>query len=50
VETIAGEHLMITLIPAICCLFAFVGMLFYPLSDKKVKEVTIALQEQRAKQ
>ncbi|MDR0618784.1 MAG: MFS transporter [Bacteroidales bacterium] len=49
-ETIAGEHLMITLIPAACCLLAFVGMIFYPLSDKKVKEITNVLQEQRIKQ
>ncbi|HPT31007.1 MAG TPA: MFS transporter [Prolixibacteraceae bacterium] len=37
-QTISGEHLMISLMPAICCLLAFTGMLFYPLSDKKVKE------------
>ncbi|MDR2556400.1 MAG: MFS transporter [Bacteroidales bacterium] len=46
-ETLLGEHLMITLIPAACCLIAFVGMMFYPLSDKKVKEVTVALEAQR---
>ncbi len=37
-QTISGEHLMISLMPALCCVLAFVGMLFYPLSDKKVKE------------
>lgn len=37
-ETIFGEHIMISLMPAVCCILAFVGMLFYPLSDKKVKE------------
>lgn len=37
-ETIFGEHIMISLMPAVCCLLAFAGMLFYPLSDKKVKE------------
>jgi glycoside/pentoside/hexuronide:cation symporter, GPH family len=37
-ETIFGEHIMISLMPALCCVLAFVGMLFYPLSDQKVKE------------
>jgi GPH family glycoside/pentoside/hexuronide:cation symporter len=37
-ETIFGEQIMISLIPAVCCVLAFVGMLFYPLSDKKVRE------------
>ena len=37
-ETIFGEHIMISLMPAVCCVLAFVGMMFYPLSDKKVKE------------
>lgn len=37
-QTIYGEHIMISLLPAFCCLLAFVGMMFYPLSDKKVKE------------
>jgi len=37
-ETIFGEHIMISLMPAVCCVLAFVGMLFYPLSDKKVRE------------
>jgi len=37
-ETIFGEHIMISLMPAICCMLAFVGMFFYPLSDKKVRE------------
>jgi glycoside/pentoside/hexuronide:cation symporter, GPH family len=36
-ETIFGEHIMISLMPAVCCVLAFVGMLFYPLSDKKVR-------------
>lgn len=46
-ETIMGEKLMISLFPAICCVLAFVGMLFYPLSDKKVKEITTALNQKR---
>ncbi len=37
-ETIFGEHIMISLMPAVCCILAFVGMMFYPLSDKKVRE------------
>lgn len=37
-ETIWGERLMISLIPAICCLIAFVGMMFYPLSEKRLRK------------
>ncbi len=37
-ETLFGEHIMISLMPAVCCVLAFIGMMFYPLSDKKVKE------------
>jgi len=37
-ETIFGEHIMISLMPSVCCMLAFVGMFFYPLSDKKVRE------------
>ena len=33
------EQIMISLMPAVCCVLAFVGMLFfYPLSDKKWKK------------
>ncbi len=46
-QTLFGEHIMISLIPAICCLLAFVGMLFYPLTDKKVKENAIQLELKR---
>jgi GPH family glycoside/pentoside/hexuronide:cation symporter len=48
-ETILGERLMISFFPAFCCLLAFVGMLFYPLSDKKVKEIIEQLDQKRAK-
>lgn len=48
-ETIFGERLMISLFPALCCLWAFIGMLFYPLSDKKVKEIVEELDQKRAK-
>ncbi|MDR0812163.1 MAG: MFS transporter [Paludibacter sp.] len=46
-ETIFGEKLMISLLPAACAVLAFVGMFFYPLSDKKVKENTEKLNELR---
>jgi sugar (Glycoside-Pentoside-Hexuronide) transporter len=46
-ETIFGEHIMISLMPALCCVLAFVGMLFYPLSDKKVKEISAQLELKR---
>jgi GPH family glycoside/pentoside/hexuronide:cation symporter len=48
-ETLYGEHIMISLMPAACCVLAFVGMLFYPLSDKKVKENTEQLNLKRNK-
>ena len=47
-QTLMGEHLMISLIPAVCCLLAFMGMLFYPLSYKKVNENTELLNQKRA--
>ena len=47
-ETIRGEQFMISLLPAFCCLLAFIGMYFYPLSDKKVKENYELLEEKRA--
>ncbi|WP_292009532.1 MFS transporter [Chryseobacterium sp.] len=46
-DTIFGERLMISLLPAACCILAFVGMIFYPLTDKKVKEITRQLEEKR---
>lgn len=47
-ETLFGEHIMISLMPAVCCVLAFVGMLFYPLSDKRVKEISEQLEVKRA--
>ncbi|MEN6588768.1 MAG: MFS transporter [Proteiniphilum sp.] len=47
-ETIWGEQFMISLLPAICCLLAFIGMYFYPLSDEKVKENYELLEVKRA--
>ena len=46
-ETIFGERIMISILPAVCCVLAFIGMLFYPLSDKKVKEITQQLEAKR---
>lgn len=46
-ETIFGERMMISLIPAACCLIAFLGMMAYPLSEKKVKEITEELNNRR---
>ncbi|WP_419869682.1 MFS transporter [Chryseobacterium sp. CT-SW4] len=46
-DTIFGERIMISLLPAACCVLAFIGMIFYPLTDKKVKEITRQLEEKR---
>ena len=48
-DTIFGERIMISLLPAICCLLALIGMMFYPLSDKKVKEISEELNSRRQK-
>lgn len=47
-DTIFGERLMISILPAICCIIAFLGMMAYPLSEKKVKEITAELDAKRA--
>jgi glycoside/pentoside/hexuronide:cation symporter, GPH family len=49
-QTLFGEHIMISLIPAVCALLAFVGMFLYPLSDKKVKEISEQLNQKRSLQ
>lgn len=46
-ETIFGEKLMISILPAACCLLAFVGMMFYPLTEKRVKEISEELEAKR---
>ena len=46
-HTIFGERMMISLLPAVCCVIAFIGMMFYPLSDEKVKENAIELDKRR---
>lgn len=48
-DTIFGEKLMISLLPAACCVLAFLGMFFYPLSDRKVKEISEELNSRRQK-
>lgn len=47
IETIFGERLMISLLPAFCCILAFIGMSFYPLNEKKVKEISEKLKQRR---
>ena len=47
-ETIFGERLMISIIPAVCCIIAFFGMMAYPLTENKVKEITAELEKRRA--
>jgi GPH family glycoside/pentoside/hexuronide:cation symporter len=46
---IFGVRLMLSWLPAISCVLALVGMLFYPLSEKRVKEIADELEAQRAK-
>ena len=48
-QTIFGEHIMISLMPAVCCILAFAGMMFYPLTDKRVKEISELLNLKRNK-
>jgi GPH family glycoside/pentoside/hexuronide:cation symporter len=48
-QTIFGERMMISLLPAVCCVLAFTGMMFYPLSDKRVKEISEELEAKRKK-
>jgi GPH family glycoside/pentoside/hexuronide:cation symporter len=47
-SAIFGMKLLISFLPAIACLLAVVGMMFYPLSDEKVKENAIELDKKRA--
>lgn len=48
-DTIFGECLMISIIPSICCIIAFFGMMAYPLTEKKVKEIAAQLDAKRIK-
>lgn len=49
-ETIFGQRLMISLLPAACCVLAFIGMYFYPLSESRVKEIGEELERRRQAQ
>ncbi len=46
-DTIFGERLMISILPALCCVLAVFGMALYPLSEEKVKEISLELEEKR---
>ena len=48
-ETIFGERLMLSILPAICALLAVVGMLFYPLRDSMLEKIAAELAERRNK-
>lgn len=45
--TVFGVRLMMSILPAISCLLAVAGMFFYPLSEKRVKEVAKELEDIR---
>jgi len=46
-SAIFGMKLLMSLLPAIACTLAVIGMLFYPLSDKHVKEIAEELEKKR---
>ena len=48
-SAIFGVRLMMSWLPAISCVLAVIGMAFYPLSEKKVKDVTAELETLRKK-
>ena len=48
-QAIYGVRLMMSWLPAISCVLAVIGMAFYPLSEKKVKEITVELNKIRNK-
>ena len=47
-SAIFGMKLLISFLPAVACLLAVAGMMFYPLSDEKVKQNAIELDKIRA--
>jgi glycoside/pentoside/hexuronide:cation symporter, GPH family len=49
-ETLHGINLLVTIIPAACCLIAAVLMCFYPLNFKRVQEIEDALRAKRAQE
>lgn len=46
-HAVLGVRLMMSWLPAISCVLAVVGMMFYPLSEKKVKDITTELDRRR---
>jgi len=46
-SAITGVKLMMSWLPAISCVLAVISMLFYPLSEKRVKEITEELEMRR---
>lgn len=46
-QTILGERLMLSIFPALCALLAVAGMMFYPLTEAKVKEISEELAKRR---
>lgn len=48
-NAIFGVKLMMSWLPAASCVLAIIGMAFYPLSEKKVKEIAEELDRKRAK-
>ncbi|MDR0566696.1 MAG: MFS transporter [Prevotellaceae bacterium] len=47
-SAIFGVRLMLSWLPAVSGILAVVGMMFYPLSEKRVKEIAQELEAQRA--
>ncbi|MDR3132673.1 MAG: MFS transporter [Prevotellaceae bacterium] len=48
-HAIFGVRLMLSWLPAISCVLAVLGMMCYPLSEKRVKEIANELEAQRAR-
>ena len=46
-ETLNGICLLVTMIPAMCCLVAGLVMCFYPLNSKRVREIEAGLRAAR---
>lgn len=47
-DTLRGINLLVSMIPAACCLLAAAIMIFYPLSVKRMREIEDALKAKRA--
>lgn len=48
-SAVQGVRMMISIFPAVACILSAIFMLFYKLGEKKMKEVTEALEAKRAK-